>query len=258
MLRIAPSSGPRVRAGTTGITAEAPASNHGCETPRGPFWARASAAYLGGNRAVSNRRCGGGQGLFALAPKLAPHGRNTETASSAVTTSRIATTMNTAVQLPVDCLRNAAAGPPRIEPTPGRCAGAVIGRREFRPKRVGEVEETAKRFRPSRRRRGRSAPQKEPAGRCTRTTPERRRLQREGKRHRVLAADMVGDPAEERPGQAVVNADRVSEGAAPPSPRPSYWQRQIPWRSDRHRMRPSPPRSTSSSSSRTRDRRPGF
>src|ERR1700689_1670638 len=37
-------------------------------------------------------------------------------ASSAVTASSIATMMNTEVQLPVVCLRNAAAGPPRIEP----------------------------------------------------------------------------------------------------------------------------------------------
>jgi hypothetical protein len=45
--------------------------------------------------------------------------RSTVMARSAVITSRTATTMNTAVQLPVDCLRKAAAGPPRIEQTPG-------------------------------------------------------------------------------------------------------------------------------------------
>jgi hypothetical protein len=39
-------------------------------------------------------------------------------ASSAVAASSIATITNTEVQLPVTCLRNAAAGPPKIEPTP--------------------------------------------------------------------------------------------------------------------------------------------
>ena len=39
-------------------------------------------------------------------------------ANSAVTASSMATMMNTEVQLPVVCLRNAAAGPPKIEPTP--------------------------------------------------------------------------------------------------------------------------------------------
>ena len=44
--------------------------------------------------------------------------RRTVIANNAVTASRTATMMNTEVQLPVVCLRNAAAGPPKIEPTP--------------------------------------------------------------------------------------------------------------------------------------------
>ena len=45
-------------------------------------------------------------------------GFRTASARNAVTASSTATAMNTAVQLPVVCLRKAAAGPPRIEPTP--------------------------------------------------------------------------------------------------------------------------------------------
>ncbi len=45
-------------------------------------------------------------------------GRRTVMARKAVIASSTATAMNTAVQLPVICLRKAAAGPPRIEPTP--------------------------------------------------------------------------------------------------------------------------------------------
>ena len=44
--------------------------------------------------------------------------RRTVIASNAVTASSVATMINTDVQLPVVCLRNAAAGPPKIEPTP--------------------------------------------------------------------------------------------------------------------------------------------
>ena len=44
--------------------------------------------------------------------------RRTVTASNAVTASSMATMINTDIQLPVVCLRNAAAGPPKIEPTP--------------------------------------------------------------------------------------------------------------------------------------------
>jgi hypothetical protein len=47
--------------------------------------------------------------------------------------------MNTVVQLPVCSFRKAAAGPPKIEPTPlSDIEEAVIGGGEFRPKGVGK------------------------------------------------------------------------------------------------------------------------